>query len=175
MTDLWPRAAKRGSQGPGRGWAFPLATAPVRPRTAPSALPRCLPAGASGISPGGAALRRQGVRPSGGQALAGPSPPRPRGSPQRLTWPRRRRGSGWSPRPRAAGRCAGLRGASAAAGWRLCGRARAARSVPGGGARRHRGRGRIPQVLPLLLASLLPVPSWPQRPSGLSSCVAYGP
>lgn len=97
-----------------------------------------------------AALRGQGVRPSGGQALAGPSPPRPRGSPQRLTWPRRRRGSGWSPRPRAAGRCAGLRGASAAAGWRLCGRARAARSVPGGGARRHRGRGRIPQVLPLL-------------------------
>lgn len=77
----------------------------------------------------------------------------------------RAEGQGGLPQPRAAPCCALLREASAAGGWRLCGLARAARSVPGGGARRHRGQRRIPQVLPLLLG--------PPSPPGLSALVAF--
>lgn len=89
-------------------------------------------------------------------------------------------GGSWGQRARVVSTAAGdsaplLRGASAAGGWRLWGLARAARSVPGGGARRHRGRRRIPQVLPLLLAPLLSFPSWPERPGGLWGSLALQP
>lgn len=114
-----------------------------------------------------AALSREGVQPTKGQALPATESPRlPVPASPRSSSPgpggSEGRGPGWSPQPRAAPCCALLREASAAGGWRLCGLARAARSVPGGGARRHRGQRRIPQVLP-------PPPS----PPGLSALVAF--
>lgn len=119
-----------------------------------------------------AALSREGVQPTKGQAQPAIESPRlPVPASPRSSSPgpggSEGGGPGWSPQPRAAPCDALLRGASAAGGWRLCGLARAARSVPGGGARRHRGRRRIPQVLPLLLA-----PS-SLSPPGLSSLVAF--
>lgn len=127
-----------------------------------------------------AALHREGVQPTRGQALPATESPRlPIPASPRSSSPgpggSKGRGPGWSPQPRAAPCCTLLRGASAAGGWRLCGRARASRSVPGGGARRHRDRRRIPQVLPLQLAPLLSFPSGPERPGGLLGSLAFKP
>jgi hypothetical protein len=121
-----------------------------------------------------AALSREGVQPTKGQALPATESPRlPVPASPRSSSPgpggSEGRGPGWSPQPRAAPCCALLREASAAGGWRLCGLARAARSVPGGGARRHRGQRRIPQVLP----PPPPFPSWPERPGGLLGSLAF--
>lgn len=124
-----------------------------------------------------AALSREGVQPTKGQALPATPSRSPRVPAAAHLAPAgvRAEGQGGLPQPRAAPCCALLREASAAGGWRLCGLARAARSVPGGGARRHRGQRRIPQVLPLLLAPTPPFPSWPERPGGLLGSLAFNP
>lgn len=132
VTGPWPRAAKRGGQEQGPGWGSHWHRR-LPGRTTHSTLPRRLPE----ESRGSAALRRQGVQLAGEQALPATESPRlPVPASSRSSSPgpggSKGKGPGWSPQPREAPRCAGLRGASAAGGWRLCRRPRATRSVPGG-------------------------------------------
>lgn len=154
--------------GTGPGWGlFPAGTGAC-PAARVTPLPRLL-----SVPP------EESPRPCGQALTATESPRLPIPASPRSSSPgpggSKGRGPGWSPQPRADPCCTLLRGASAAGGWRLCGRARAARSVPGGGARRHRGRRRIPQVLPLLLAPLLSFPSRPELPGGLLGSLAFNP
>ncbi|MEJ1289363.1 hypothetical protein NN561_020405 [Cricetulus griseus] len=98
VTDPWPRAAKRRGQGP--GWVS-LWHRRLPSRTTHSTLPRRLPVPPE-ESPGGAALRRQGVQPARGQALLATESPRlpvvasPRSSSPGLSGSKGR-GPGWSP------------------------------------------------------------------------------